>query len=296
MRGPGGPPPGGPDGSGGPPPGGSGGPPGRGPGGPGGMGPGDFLSPQVLAVADLNKDGRLTAEEALQAAEGFVRDADKEKKGTVGLDELRTALNGRFRGPGGPPGGGPGGPPEGFASGASLAPKILQAADANKDGRLSPDEAADAAARAVREEDKSRDGALDFETFYRALNRRLGHGAPLGLGTAENPARGHGPGDMQAITLLEHRRRRQGRPPLARRGRRARREGRPRGRRREDGLDRRPGPGPCPRRPPAGRFRRPGAGRPGRSRLGSGAGRDSRRGTARAGPRGASASLSSTGG
>ena len=44
---------------------------------------------------------------------------------------------------------------------------------------------------------------IDFEAFYRALNRRTGHDAPLGLGTPEFPARGHGPGDMQAINLLE---------------------------------------------------------------------------------------------
>jgi Ca2+-binding EF-hand superfamily protein len=191
--GPDGPPGGGP---GGPPPGGPGGPPSGGRGGPGGFGPGGFLAPQLLRAGDLNKDGRLTAEEALQAAEQFVRDADKEKKGTIGLDELRTALNARITGPGGP-----GGPPGGMAGGSSLAPQILKAADADHDGRLSPDEAAEAADRFVREED--REGIVDFETFYRALNRRAGRGAPLGLGTAQYPARGHGPGDMQAIGLLE---------------------------------------------------------------------------------------------
>jgi Ca2+-binding EF-hand superfamily protein len=196
-----------PRGPGGGPPGGPGGPSPGGPGGPrGGFGPGGFLAPQILKAADLNKDGRLTAEEALQAAEVFVRDADAEKKGTIGVDELRTALNRRITGPGGPggpPGGGFGGPPGGFASGVSLAPRIVKAADANGDGRLSPEEAADAAARFVSAEDKPKDGALDFETFYRALNRRTGNNAPLGLGTPEYPARGHGPGDMQAIGLLE---------------------------------------------------------------------------------------------
>ncbi len=205
---PGGPPPGGPDG---PPPGGPGGPPpggrpGGGPGGPGGFGPGGFLGAQILKVADLDKNGRLTAEEALQAAEAFIRDADADKKGTISVDELRTALNRRITGPGGPggpPGGGFGGPPGGFSSGSSLAPQILKAADADGDGRLSADEASAAAARFVADEDRAKDGALDFETFYRALNRRTGHNAPLGLGTPEYPARGHGPGDMQAIGLLE---------------------------------------------------------------------------------------------
>ncbi len=201
-------PPRGPGGPGGPPPGGPGGPGGRpgGRGGPGGPGPGGFLAPQILKAADLDKDGRLTAEEALQAAEQFVRDADTDKKGTIGVDELRSALNRRITGPGGPggpPGGGFGGPPGGFSSGASLAPRILKAADGNGDGRLSPDEAAAAAARFVAEEDRPKDGALDFETFYRALNRLTGNNAPLGLGTPEYPARGHGPGDMQAIGLLE---------------------------------------------------------------------------------------------
>ena len=193
----------GPGGRGGP--GGPGGPPsGRGRrGGPGGFGPGNFLAPQILKAGDLNKDGHLTAEEALEAAAQFVRDADTAKAGTIGVEELRTALNKQITGPGPGGPGGPGGPPGGFAGGDSLAPKILAAADANKDGRISPDEAADAAARFVREEDREKDGLIDFETFYRALNRRTGHGAPLGLGTPEFPARGHGPGDMQAIGLLE---------------------------------------------------------------------------------------------
>src|SRR5919199_471976 len=42
-------------------------------------------------------------------------------------------------------------PPGGFGPGLTWGPRILQAADADRDGRLSPQEAADAAARFVRE-------------------------------------------------------------------------------------------------------------------------------------------------
>src|SRR5205823_261417 len=46
----------------------------------------------------------------------------------------------------------PGGPGGGI--GNVLAPQIVAAVDTNKDGRISPDEAAEAAARFVREEDR----------------------------------------------------------------------------------------------------------------------------------------------
>src|SRR4051794_9510685 len=58
-------------------------------------------------------------------------------------------------GPGGPPGG-PGGPPGGFGPGTFLAPKVFELADSDKDGRLSPEEAAAAAERFVREADAAK--------------------------------------------------------------------------------------------------------------------------------------------
>ena len=132
-----------------PPPGGP--PGGPGPGGPPpGFGPGMFLAPAILDMADENADGSLSPEEAAKAAARIVRDADSEKKGSLDAAALGRAINRQLGpppggGPGGPPGGpdGGGGPPRGgpgggFGPGTFLAPRIVEAADANKDGRLSP--------------------------------------------------------------------------------------------------------------------------------------------------------------
>src|SRR5437588_121492 len=82
-----------------------------GPGGPpGGFGPGNFLTPQILRGADADEDGRLSPEEAREAAERLVREADEGKKGSIGVAELGEAINRRvappegFGGPGGPGG------------------------------------------------------------------------------------------------------------------------------------------------------------------------------------------------
>ena len=201
-----------------------------GPGGPGGFGPGTFLAPRIVEEADADEDGRLSPEEASRFAEQFVREADADKKGSIDVEGLGRAMNGRMgpppgfdgaggpggpppggRGPGpprfgpdgpggpppgGPPPGGPGGPdgpPGGFGPGTFLAPQVLAAADANKDGRLSPQEASEAAGRFVREVDSAKKGSLDADTLADAMNRRMG------------PPPGFGPGGMmgQETKLLE---------------------------------------------------------------------------------------------
>ena len=93
------------------------------PGGPG-FGPGMFLAPQVFEIADSDKDGRLTIEEATRAAEQFIREADAEKKGSIDAGALGLALNRRMMPPGEGPG--PGGPPGGFGPGTFLAPQIIE--------------------------------------------------------------------------------------------------------------------------------------------------------------------------
>jgi hypothetical protein len=161
-----------------------------GPGGPGGpppgFGPGMFMAPQILDFADANTDGTLSPAEAAKAAAKFVREADAEKKGSIDATALGRAMNWRMGppggGPGGPPDDGPGGPPGGFGPGTFLGPRILEAADANKDGRLSPEEAAQGAERFVREADTKKKGSLDEETLAGAINQRMG------------PPRGFGPG------------------------------------------------------------------------------------------------------
>ena len=165
------------------------------PGGPGGpppgFGPGMFMAPEILDFADANGDSSLSPEEASKAAEKFVREADSEKKGSIDAVALGQAMNRRMGppgggpggppgGPGGPPGGGPGGPPGGpggpggFGPGAFLGPRILEAADANKDGRLSPEEAATGADRFVRDADTKKKGSLDEDTLAGAINRAWG--------------------------------------------------------------------------------------------------------------------------
>ena len=167
------PPPGGPGGPGGPPP---------------GFGPGMFLAPQVLDFADANADGNLSAEEAARAADKFIREADAEKKGSIDAAALGRAINRRLGpppgfNPGGPPGGGPGGPPgDGaggpgdFGPGTFLGPRILEAADLNKDGRLSPEEAARGAERFVRDVDTKKQGSINEDTIAAAINQRMGPG------------------------------------------------------------------------------------------------------------------------
>jgi Ca2+-binding EF-hand superfamily protein len=171
-----------------------------GPGGRGGplsgFGPGMFMAPQVLEIADANGDGSLSPEEAAKAIENLVREADSEKKGSIDAAALGRAINRRIGppdggpggppdGPGGPPGGGPGGR-SGFGPGAFLGPRILEAADANKDGRLSPEEAAIGAARFVREADTNNKGSLDQGTLAEAINQHIGPppgsdpGGPMG--------------------------------------------------------------------------------------------------------------------
>jgi spore coat protein CotH len=156
----------------------------RGPGGRGGplpgFGPGMFMAPQVLEIADANADGSLSPEEAAKAVENLVREADSEKKGSIDAAALGRAINRRM----GPPDGGPGGP-GGFGPGTFLGPRILESADANKDGRLSPEEAAIGAARFVRETDTKK-GSLDQGTLAEAINQHIGPppgsgpGGPMG--------------------------------------------------------------------------------------------------------------------
>ena len=162
----------------GPPPG-PGGPPGF--GGPGGFGPGMFLAPVIIEEADADKDGRLSPEEAGKAAEAFVRDADKAKKGSLDADVLGRAVNRRI---GPPPGFGPDEPSDEFGPGSFMAPAIIEAADVDKDGRLSPEEAGKAAERFVRAA-ADKKGALDSDALAKAMNQRMG--PPPGFGGPGGP-------------------------------------------------------------------------------------------------------------
>ena len=80
--------------------------------------------------------------------------------------------------------GGGGGPPGRFGAGNFLAPLVLEAADTDKDGRLSPEEAAKAAERFVRDADSAKKGSIDLDALRDAMNRRMapppGFGGPGG--------------------------------------------------------------------------------------------------------------------
>ena len=86
------------------------GPPGGGPGGPpGGFGPGTFLAAAVFRRADADKDGKVTLEELLAAAEALFKECDKDKTGRLDEKGVAAGINLLFPAPPafGPPGGGP---------------------------------------------------------------------------------------------------------------------------------------------------------------------------------------------
>ncbi|MDG3004664.1 CotH kinase family protein [Paludisphaera mucosa] len=152
------------------------------PGGPGGFGPGGFMAGMLLEEADADRDGRLSPEEAGKAAAKFVAEADK--KGSLDAQALGRALNRRMSGPPGMPA--PDDPD--FGPGTFFGPMLLEAADADKDGRLTPKEAGAAAVRFVRQGDADKKGSLDAEALAAAVNSSLpgppgfGPGGPGGRG------------------------------------------------------------------------------------------------------------------
>ena len=106
-----------------------GGPPPGGPGGPGGppggfrmFGPGNFLANAVVQRADTNKDGKVTLDEVVAAAEALFKEADKTKRGKLDEPALGTGVALLMPAPGGFGGRGGFGPP-GFGRGNAEPPK-----------------------------------------------------------------------------------------------------------------------------------------------------------------------------
>ncbi len=77
-------------------------------GGPGGPRAGNQLAGPLLKRADADKDGKMTREEFLAAAQKLFDEWDKDKKGSVDEKQLAEGLNGLLPAPGGPPERGPG--------------------------------------------------------------------------------------------------------------------------------------------------------------------------------------------
>lgn len=128
---------------------------------PGGFGPGLALAPQILSLADADKDGLLTPHEAAGAAERFVREADIGKKGSVDWGGLSGAINRQPT----PPPGRPPGPPHRF-----LAARVVELLDTDKDGHVTSDEAASF----VREADPTARGYIDAGDVAAAPTDRKG--------------------------------------------------------------------------------------------------------------------------
>jgi hypothetical protein len=171
------------------------GPPGarKGQPGPPGFGPGTFLGPQMMEVADSDGDGKLTPAEAARAAGEFVRSADADKKGSVDAAALGRAINRKLRPPGVGPGDGP--PGDDFGPGTMMAGPALAAADSDKDGRLSPEEASRAAENFIREATGKDGVGLDGDALADAMNRRMG--PPPGFGPG-------GPMGQERAIVKEH--------------------------------------------------------------------------------------------
>ena len=170
-------------------------PGGFGPGGPGRFQPTDMFTKPLLQALDTNKDGKVTKAEVTAGVKQFYEAADKDKKGA--LDEARFTEglvrispspprfpDGPGGGPGGPPGNPPG-PPGGFGPGRFLGGAVFRRADANKDGKVTLEEALAAAAALFQESDKNKDGSLDEAELGTGLGQLM-PAPPFGFGGRGN--------------------------------------------------------------------------------------------------------------
>src|SRR5262245_16061486 len=121
--------------------------------------PPDFLTKPMREAMDADKDGRLTKDELAAGVKRFFADNDKDKTGS--LDEKRTAegINKIFPKLPGPAGAAPA--VEGFGPGNFLAGLIVQRVDADKDGKMTADEAVAVVEELFKQVDKEKKGSID---------------------------------------------------------------------------------------------------------------------------------------
>jgi spore coat protein H len=167
--------------------------------GPPGGGPGGFLAGALFRRADGDKDGKVTLDELLAAAEALFKEADKDRKGSLDAKGVAAALN-ALSPPAFGPGGGPGGRPGGFGVGNFWAKPLLEALDADKDGKVSKEELAASVKKFFKVCDKDNKGKVDEQALAGGVSRILP--APPGFGP---PGGGFGGGSPSLRTFVEKR-------------------------------------------------------------------------------------------
>ncbi len=161
------------------------------PGGPGGrpgaFGPGAALAGAIVKRADVNKDNKVTLAELIAAADALFKEVDKDRKGKLEEKDLAAAINLIS------PQGGIVGPGDG------LAKPLLEALDADRDGKVTKAEVLAGVKKFFADCDKDRKGTLDEKALADGLNRLFP--APPGFGAPGGPG-GFGPGSMLAGVIL----------------------------------------------------------------------------------------------
>lgn len=128
-----------------------------------------------MAMVDANKDGVLTREEALAAADVQFARMDQNKDGKVDATEMRPSHR---RGGGNAPAGKPA---PGMHRRGGMGERMLARVDANKDGTISREEFRAAATTRFERMDANRDGRIDAaeqNALRERMKARSGRHAP----------------------------------------------------------------------------------------------------------------------
>ncbi|MCQ4159304.1 EF-hand domain-containing protein [Roseomonas sp. GC11] len=142
--------------------------------------------PRLLQMADADHDGRITETEALNALSARFAEADADHDGNLTLDELHAFLRQQWEAR--RPAGERRAPPEAMRHRmAERVDGLFRAADANRDGKVTLDEARAVALALFRATDRNNDGVLEASE----LRGPHGHGPAGG-----RPPRGEVPAPL----------------------------------------------------------------------------------------------------
>jgi hypothetical protein len=131
--------------------------------GPGGGKVGQILAGPMLESLDKDEDERLSREEWVGAARRLFAACEKDEDGRVDLKSLTAGLAKSLPAP-------PDGAPPGDGLAGVMAGPILARADADKDGKITSEEALAAAESLFDEFDKAKAGKLDEDAFGELLS------------------------------------------------------------------------------------------------------------------------------